>query len=222
MNRMMPPSARGHLLQHRLEPFLELAAILCAGDQRAEIEREQRLVLEAFWHVAIDDAQREALDDRGLADTGFADQHGIVLGPSRQHLDGAANLLIAADHRIELAVARGLGEVAGVFLQCVIGVLGRRAVGGAALAQRVDGRIQVLRIDAALGEQPAGLAVLVGYERLQQAFDRDETVAGLVGGLFRRGEGARGLRRQVNLSRAGAAHLRHFRQRVFGRLEDRA
>ena len=139
---------RRHLLQHGLEPLLELAAIFRAGDQRAHVEREQLLVLQAFRHVAVDDAQRQALDDRGLADAGLADQHRIVLGAARQHLDGAADFLVAADHRIELAVARGLGQVAGIFLQRVIGVLGRRRVGGAALAQRFDGGVEVLRRDA--------------------------------------------------------------------------
>jgi hypothetical protein len=33
----------GHFLQHGLEPLLELAAIFGAGDQRAQIERHQRL-----------------------------------------------------------------------------------------------------------------------------------------------------------------------------------
>ena len=116
-----------HLLQHRLEPLLEFAAIFRAGDQRAHVEREQLLVVEAFRHVAIDDAQRQTFDDRGLADAGLADQHRIVLGAARQHLDGAADLLVAADHRIELAVACRLGEVAGIFLERVIGVLGRGA-----------------------------------------------------------------------------------------------
>ena len=68
-----------------------------------------------FRHVAVDDAQRQALDDRGLADAGLADEDGIVLGAPGQDLDGAADLLVAADHRVELAVARRLGEVAGVF-----------------------------------------------------------------------------------------------------------
>ena len=90
---------RGDLLQHGLQPLLELAAIFRARDQRAEIERQQLLVLQAFRHVAIDDAQRQALDDRGLADAGLADQHGIVLGAAGQHLDGAADFLVAADHR---------------------------------------------------------------------------------------------------------------------------
>ena len=35
---------RRHLLQHGLEPLLELAAIFRAGDQRAHVEREQLLV----------------------------------------------------------------------------------------------------------------------------------------------------------------------------------
>ena len=105
MNRMISPSADGDLVEHGLQPLLELAAILRAGDQRAHVERQQLLVLQALRHVAVDDAQRQALDDGGLADAGLADQHRVVLGAARQHLDGAADLLVAADHRVELAVA---------------------------------------------------------------------------------------------------------------------
>ena len=106
--------ARGllDLVEHALEPLLELAAIFGAGDQRAHVEAEQAAVLEAVGHVAIGDAQREPLGDRGLADAGLADQHRVVLGAPREHLDRAADFLVAADHRVELAVARGLGEVA--------------------------------------------------------------------------------------------------------------
>ena len=63
---------------------------------------------------------------------------GIVLGAAGQHLDGAADFLVAADHRVELALARGRSQVAGVFLQRIIGVLGGGGVGGAALAQIVS------------------------------------------------------------------------------------
>ena len=105
---MMPPSAACDLVEHRLQPLLELAAIFRAGDQRAHVERQQLLVLQALRHVAIDDAQRQALGDRGLADAGLADQHRVVLGAARQHLDGAADFLVAADDRVELAVARRL------------------------------------------------------------------------------------------------------------------
>ena len=133
---------RGDFGEDGLQPLFELAAIFGAGDQGAHVEREQLLVAQAFRHVAIDDAQREAFDDRGLADARLADQHRIVLGAARQNLDRAADLLVAADDRIELAGARRLGEIAGIFLQRVIGVFRRRIVGGAALAQLLDGAIE--------------------------------------------------------------------------------
>ena len=63
-----------------------------------------RLFFSALGHVALDDAPGQALDDGGLADAGLADEHRVVLGAPRQHLDDAADLLVAADDRVELAV----------------------------------------------------------------------------------------------------------------------
>ena len=59
--------------EHGFQALLELAAIFGAGDQGAQIERQHLLLLEALRHVAIDDAVRKPLDDRGLADAGLAD-----------------------------------------------------------------------------------------------------------------------------------------------------
>ena len=67
---------------------------------------DDALVLQPLGHVAADDALRQPFDDRGLADAGLADQHRVVLGAARQHLDDAADLLVAADDRVELALAR--------------------------------------------------------------------------------------------------------------------
>ena len=75
------------LVQDGLEPLLELAAVLRAGDHRAEVERDQPLAPQGFRHVSGDDALGQPLDDGGLADAGLADQHRVVLGPPRQHLD---------------------------------------------------------------------------------------------------------------------------------------
>ena len=122
---------------------------------------------------------RQPLDDRRLADARLADQHRIVLGAPRQHLDGAPDLLVAADHRIELALGGGLGEVAGVFLERVVGLLGAGGVGGAALAQLVDRGVEPLRREARIGEDALRLAFLGQAKRLQRALDRDEAVAGL-------------------------------------------
>ena len=101
----------GDLLQHGLQPVLELAPVLGAGDHRADVERDQLAVPQALGHVAVDDPLGQALDDRRLADAGLADQDGVVLGPAPEHLDHAADLVVAADHRVELALRGGLGEV---------------------------------------------------------------------------------------------------------------
>ena len=198
---------RGDFLQHRLEALLELAAVFGARDERAHVEGEKLLVLQALRHVAVDDAQRQTLDDRGLADAGLADQDRVVLRTPRQDLDRAADLLVAADHRVELAVARRLGEVAGIFLQRVVGVLRRHVVGGAALAERIDRGVESLRGDARLGEDAAGLAILVESEAEQHPLDGDIAVARLLGHLLGGIEEAHQVARRLRL-RGGSADLR--------------
>ena len=68
-------------------------------------------------HVALGEAQREALDDRGLADPGLAGEDRVVLPPPHQHVDDLADLRVAADHRVDLAVPRPRGQVGGVLRQ---------------------------------------------------------------------------------------------------------
>ena len=105
-------AAGADLLQHLLQALLEVAAVAGPGDERAEVERVELLALERLGHVAADDVGGEALDDGGLADAGLADEHRVVLRAARQHLHHALDLLLAPDHRVELLVARELGEVA--------------------------------------------------------------------------------------------------------------
>ena len=112
------------LLQDGLQALLELAAELRAGDERAQVERDDALVLERLGHVAADDALRQALDDGRLADAGLADEDRVVLGPARQDLHDPADLVVAADDRVELAGARLGGEVAAVLLERLVGALG--------------------------------------------------------------------------------------------------
>jgi hypothetical protein len=193
------------LLQHRLQPLLELAAILRAGDQGAEIERQQPAILQALRHVAVDDAHGQPFDDGGLADAGLADQHRIVLGAPRQHLDGAADLLVAADHRVELAVARRFGQVAGIFLERIIALLGSGRVRRAAFADLVDRRIQALGVDAGLRQRAGRRRPAGECQRQQQPLGGDVGIAGLLGHLRRGVEQPRHLRREVEL--AGAAAL---------------
>ena len=98
----------GDLLEHRLQALLELAAVLGAREQRADVERDHAPVAQRLGDVAVDDALGEALDDRRLADAGLADQHRVVLRAAGEDLDHAADLVVAADHRVELVVLGGL------------------------------------------------------------------------------------------------------------------
>ncbi len=164
MNRMICPLGLRDLLEHRLQPLLELAAVLGAGDERAHVERDDLLVLQPFRHVAADDALRQPLDDGGLADAGLADEHRVVLGAPREHLDHAADLLVAADHRIELALARQVGQVAAVPLERLIlalGILIGHALVAADRRERLEhpvpGDAALLRSCAA-GERPVSVA----------------------------------------------------------------
>ena len=72
------------LLDDLLEPLLELAAVLGAGDERADVERQDALVEQDLGHVAGDDPVGQALGDGRLADARLADQGRVVLGLARR------------------------------------------------------------------------------------------------------------------------------------------
>jgi hypothetical protein len=55
----------------------------------------------------------------GLANAGFADQQGVVLATTTQHLNGAFDFLSAADQRIDLALTREFIEIGSVFGQWI-------------------------------------------------------------------------------------------------------
>ena len=149
------------LLQHLLQALLEVTAVARPGDQRAEVERVDLLALERLGHLALDDVLGEPLDDGGLADAGLADQHRVVLGPARQDLHDPLDLLLAADDRVELALAGQLREVAAELVQDH-GPL-RAALAGA------GGRLLALAAGVAGEQLDHGLtdAVEVGAQLLQ-------------------------------------------------------
>ena len=124
-------AARADLLRDLLEALLEVTAVARAGDERAEVERVELLVLQRLGHVVLDDRLGEALDDGGLADAGLADQDGVVLGAARQDLHDPLDLLLAPDHGVELVVARGLREVAAELVEHLRAALSVRRAGRA-------------------------------------------------------------------------------------------
>ena len=113
-DRVLRPADFVH---HRLDPLLELAAVLRAGDHHRQVEHDDPAIGQQFGHVAVDDALGKAFDDGRLADAGLAQQHGVVLRAAAEDLHRPLDFLLAADHRVELALPGQLGQVAAEAVQ---------------------------------------------------------------------------------------------------------
>ncbi len=162
------------LVEHGLQPLFELTAVLGPGEQRADVERDDAAIAKRVRDVAVDDPLSEALDDRGLADTGLADQDGVVLGAAREHLDHAADLLVAPDDGVELLRLGFGGEVAAELLERaghLLGVGRGDARGALDLLQCLGDRVR-------LGQHLRDRRV-VGGKREQEVADGDVLVAAL-------------------------------------------
>jgi hypothetical protein len=174
------PVGVADVVQDGLEAVLELAPELCPGDHRAQVEGDDALVLQALGDVTGDHALGQPLDDGGLAHARLADEDRVVLGSAAEHLDDAANLVVAADDGVELAGPGGLGEVAAEPLQGLVLGLGVLVGDLLAPAHVGDGGEHGLAGDAGLGEQLGGRAGALG-QRDQEVLGRDVLV------LHRRG-----------------------------------
>ena len=204
-----------HVLEYGLEPLFELAAVLCAGDQRAHVERNDALVLEPFGHVAAHDALRQSFDDGRLADAGLADEHRIVLGAAREHLDDAADLFVAANDRVEFAALRFERQIAPVSLERFVGALGifgRHALVAAHVAQRLE---QLIFRHTGISQEPAGRGGGLRHGQ-QHVFDRDVVVLQRFGLVLCGAHDPRQLRRKRYLRRIGtrAAQARELANRL--------
>ena len=205
----------GDLLQHGLQALLELAAVLGAGEQGADVERDHAAVDERLGDVVGHDPLGEALDDRGLADAGLADQHRVVLGAPGEDLDHAADLVVAPDHRVEPALARLGGEVAPELLERlerVLGVLAGHAVRAADLLDRLGERLVAGAVRA---QRVAGGAGGLG-EREQQVLGGDVLVAELAGLALGGAQDVEQLARVARLAGAGGDRRQRVDRRVDG------
>ncbi len=99
------------LVDHTLESFFELAAILCTGDQRAHVKRHNALAFDRIGYIARDNALGQTFGDRGFTDAGFTDQGRIILGAAGQNLNDSLDFLVASDDRIELAGFGPVGQI---------------------------------------------------------------------------------------------------------------
>ena len=187
MNRMMSPRVLD-LLEHLLQALLEVTAVARPGDQGAEVEGVDLLVLERLGHVAADDRLGEALDEGGLADAGLADEDRVVLGAAGQHLHDPLDLLLAPDDRVELALARGLGVGCGRTGRAPASVDGAPSGGGAGsgrllaleAGQQLDDLLaDAVEVGAELDQHLGGDALALADQAEQDVLGADVVVAEL-------------------------------------------
>ena len=155
------------LIEHGLQPFLELAAEFRARDERAHVERVERLVLQRLRHITRDDAAGKAFDNGRLADARLADEHRVVLRAPREDLDRATDLLVTADDRIELARPRGRREVAAVFLERLVALL-RILARDVLLAVLLDRALDVALRELEIVADGLHILAAVRHEREQE------------------------------------------------------
>ena len=122
-----------NLVNHLAKTVLELALHACSRLEHAEVERANSNLAQCGGHITPGNAQRESLDNRGLADTGLAREDRIVLPPPHQDVDDLANLLIATEHRVNLSRASLGRQVLRVARQrTALGAFTRHGPGGLA------------------------------------------------------------------------------------------
>ncbi len=192
------------LLDDLLQALLELTAVLGAGDERTDVQRQHPLVEQDVRDVAGDDPVREALGDGRLAHAGLADQGRVVLRLAAEDLDDPLDLLLAADDRVQLVRAGRLGQVdpkrvhrGG--LAGPLGLLGRAGRGG--LGQDPDDLVaDLVQVHAQALEHAGGDSLTLADEAKQQVFRADVVVAETTRLVDRELDDPLGPRRQAHLA----------------------
>ena len=159
-----------------LQALLELAAVLRARQHGRQIQRHHALAAQDLRDVLLHDQLGQALHDGGLAHARLADEHRIVLAPAGEDLHDALDLVLPADHRIQLTRTRGGGQIPGELIQnrrlLILAPVLRRAIvrAGQDVQQLLAGLVQ---IQSHLDQNVGGHALAFAHQRQQQVLHRD-------------------------------------------------
>ena len=104
-------------LEHALEALLEVAPVFGACQQRAHVQRVNDGAGQHFRHFAFGDAPGQPFGNGGFAYARLAHQQRVVFAAAAKNLDGALQLVLAANKRVNAPFARLLVEIDGVLLQ---------------------------------------------------------------------------------------------------------
>ena len=197
-----------HLFEDCLQTFLELAAVLGARNERAHIEREERLVLEPFGDVPLDDTLSEPFGDRRLADARLADEHGVIFGLAREDADDVPDLLVPADDGFELVLAGELCQIGAVLFEGFVGIFGVVALDVLIAAHLLHALQKALFGEPEALEKVQKTALAAVKEAQKEMFDGDVVVLHALREAFRliqkTGKGCGG----IHLPRTAARNAR--------------
>ena len=139
-----------HLIHHRLEALFKLAPEFGTGDQGAHVQRQHPPAFKGGRHIPGGDSGGQTLCDGGLADTGFSNDHRVVLFATGQGLHHLSYFFIAANDRVQLAFSGQLGQVDAVFLQGPVLAFGPGVVHPVAASNLEQGLVHQVPVYAKL------------------------------------------------------------------------
>src|SRR6185312_6467136 len=143
-----------------------------------------------------------------------------VLGTPLQYLDGAADFLVAADHRVELARFGARREVDAVFLQRLALLLGILRLHLLAAAQLLDGSLDVGLVRSRFAQGRTQFALVVQRGQHEQLAG-DELVATLLGQLVGEVEQPRQVIADVDVALLAADLRQAVEQAAYALLQGR-
>src|SRR5690349_9600973 len=112
-----------YFLEHSLQSFFKLTAVFSAGNQCSHIERNNTAIFQTLRNISPYNSLGKAFDYCRLTNARLANQNGIVLRSSREHLNHAPDLFITSNNRIDFALRRKLGQITPVpferFIRCL-------------------------------------------------------------------------------------------------------
>ena len=93
------------------DALLKVAPVFGAGDHACEVERNYPLISQQLGHLARGYLERQPLGYGRLADTGLADETGVILRPPAEDLNDPLYLLLPADDGVYPALICKGGQI---------------------------------------------------------------------------------------------------------------
>ena len=90
----------GQIFQHRFQALFKFTTEFGTRQQCSHVQTQHAFAQQSVWHFARHNALRQAFHNRGFTHARLTNQHRVVFGAALQHLNGAANFIVTANHGV--------------------------------------------------------------------------------------------------------------------------